>query len=147
MLVSRRFKKAVIQDGDVRMDAPEWLIAGSHQFFEWIGFGLVVGLAARAIMPGKDPNSAGATLVTGAGGAVLGCGTLALFMEQKVSPLSPLGFVAAVIGGLCLLAFFRLCAGRLKIIRDAPSVIIEKVAAPRRRRRSKASTQSTIISD
>ncbi|HEY1068724.1 MAG TPA: GlsB/YeaQ/YmgE family stress response membrane protein [Pirellulales bacterium] len=125
------------------MDAPTWLIDGAHQLFEWTGFGLIVGLAARAIMPGKDPDGAGATLLTGAGGAVLGCGSLALFLpQQQVSPLSVGGFLAAIAGGFCLLAFYRVMSGKFHIVRELPKVVIEGAApAKRSRRRAKAAPQ------
>ena len=41
----------------------------------WVGFGTIVGLAAKAIMPGRDPGGAVATLAMGVGGSIIGCGT------------------------------------------------------------------------
>ena len=37
----------------------------------WIGFGTLVGLLAKAIMPGKDPGGAVATLAMGVAGTVI----------------------------------------------------------------------------
>jgi len=34
----------------------------------WVGFGTIVGLMAKAIMPGRDPGGAVATLSMGVGG-------------------------------------------------------------------------------
>ncbi len=85
-----------------------------NDVFVWIGFGTVAGLLAKAIMPGRDPGGAVATLAIGIGGAVFGCGTLAYFLpEQRLSPLSPMGFVVAIAGAFVLLFFYRLLAGRV----------------------------------
>ena len=44
--------------------------------FMWIGFGTVVGLAAKAIMPGRAPGGSVATLIMGIIGTVIGCALL-----------------------------------------------------------------------
>jgi len=78
----------------------------------WIGFGTIVGLLAKAIMPGRDPGGAVATLCMGIGGAVIGCGMLKFFWEgQKVTPLSPVGLVVSTSGAFLILFFYRLLAG------------------------------------
>ena len=38
---------------------------------EWVGFGTLTGLLAKAIMPGKDPGGAVATLAMGIGGILV----------------------------------------------------------------------------
>jgi len=45
----------------------------------WVGFGTLVGLVAKAIMPGRDPGGAVATLLMGIAGTVLGCALLSYF--------------------------------------------------------------------
>jgi uncharacterized membrane protein YeaQ/YmgE (transglycosylase-associated protein family) len=83
-----------------------------HEMLVWVGFGTLVGLAAKAVMPGRDPGGAVATLLMGIGGSVIGCGTLAFFVDgQRVSPISTLGFAAATGGAFLLLFFYRLLAG------------------------------------
>lgn len=78
----------------------------------WIGFGTVVGLLAKAIMPGRDPGGAVATLAMGIGGTVIGCGVLAFFFEGKrVTPISPMGFAVATAGAFIILFFYRLLGG------------------------------------
>jgi uncharacterized membrane protein YeaQ/YmgE (transglycosylase-associated protein family) len=80
----------------------------------WIGFGTVVGLLAKAIMPGRDPGGAIATLAMGIGGTVIGCGTLTFFYEGlQVTPVSPLGLVVATAGAFILLLFYRILSGYL----------------------------------
>ena len=78
----------------------------------WVGFGTLVGLAAKAIMPGKDPGGAVSTMLMGIGGSVVGCGTLMFFWDgAKVTPISTFGFIAATGGAFVLLFFYRLLSG------------------------------------
>ena len=59
---------------------PGWQVVierSLNEFLVWVGFGTIVGLTAKAIMPGKDPGGAVATLMMGIVGTVIGCGTLA----------------------------------------------------------------------
>lgn len=84
-----------------------------NQILSWIGFGTLVGLLAKAIMPGRDPGGAVATLLMGMGGSVIGCGVLMFFWPgQRVAPISPLGFAVGTGGAFVLLAFYRLLGGR-----------------------------------
>ena len=83
-----------------------------HDILTWVGFGTMVGLLAKAIMPGRDPGGAIATLMMGIGGSIIGCGTLMFFWNgAKVSPISPLGFLVATGGAFILLIFYRLFGG------------------------------------
>lgn len=78
----------------------------------WVGFGTLTGLLAKAIMPGRDPGGTVATLSMGIGGTVIGLGMLTYFSDgQKVSPISPVGFLVATGGAFVLLFFYRLLAG------------------------------------
>jgi uncharacterized membrane protein YeaQ/YmgE (transglycosylase-associated protein family) len=87
----------------------------------WIGFGTLVGLLAKAIMPGRDPGGAVATLAMGIGGCVIGCGTLTYFYEgQRVSPITPIGLVVATAGAFMILFFYRLLAGYFFVEGDQP---------------------------
>ncbi len=70
-----------------------------HEFLVWVGYGTLVGLAAKAIMPGRDPGGAVATVLMGIAGSVIGCGTVLFFTEgERVSPISGFGFLAATAG-------------------------------------------------
>lgn len=78
----------------------------------WIGFGTVVGLVAKALMPGRDQGGALATLLMGIGGSIVGMGTLAYFWDgHRATPVSPLGFLAAIGGAFLLLLCHRLLQG------------------------------------
>lgn len=78
----------------------------------WVGFGTLVGLMAKAVMPGRDPGGAVATLGMGVGGTIIGCGVLSYFTGEHITPVGPLGFVVATAGAFVLLFFYRLLSGR-----------------------------------
>src|SRR5436853_5011327 len=85
----------------------------ANQLLVWVGFGTLVGLLAKAIMPGRDPGGAVATLAMGIGGSVIGCGVLMFFYrDAKVTPISPIGFLVGTGGAFILLIFYRLLGGR-----------------------------------
>ena len=78
----------------------------------WIGYGTVVGLLAKAVMPGKDPGGAVATLAMGITGVVIGCGVLSLFWNGvRVTPISPGGLVCGTLGAFVILLFYRVLGG------------------------------------
>lgn len=78
----------------------------------WIGFGTVIGLLAKGIMPGRDPGGAIATVLMGVGGTVLGCGVVSYFNEgQRVIPVSPMGMLVGIAGTLLILFFYKLLGG------------------------------------
>jgi uncharacterized membrane protein YeaQ/YmgE (transglycosylase-associated protein family) len=76
----------------------------------WIIFGLIVGVVAKLVMPGRDPGGIIVTAVLGMVGALLGGflgRTLGWYREGD-----PVGFVMAVIGSIVLLILYRLMIGR-----------------------------------
>ena len=97
----------------------------ANEVLVWIGFGTVVGLLAKAIMPGKDPGGAIATLSMGIGGTVIGCGILSFFAEQRVTPISPTGFAVATGGAFLILFFYKLLGGYW-IVEDAGPLVRRK---------------------
>jgi len=110
-----------------------------HQFANdalvWVGFGTLVGLMAKAIMPGRDPGGAVATLCMGVGGTVIGCSTLMWFTDgQRVTPISPMGFVVATVGAFVLLFFYRLLGGRFFVEGDGGTRLRMPTYARRRAR-------------
>jgi uncharacterized membrane protein YeaQ/YmgE (transglycosylase-associated protein family) len=106
----------------------------ANDILVWIGFGTLVGLLAKAIMPGRDPGGAVATLVMGIGGTVIGCGLVSYFLNgQRVTPISPLGLAVATCGSFVILFFYRLLGG--KLIPDGERTAY-RVRAPHARRRN-----------
>ena len=85
----------------------------------WIVFGLIAGIIAKAIMPGRDPGGAIVTILLGIAGSIVG-GFIgrALFGYGRTAsgdisePGTIMSMVFAVIGAIVLLAGYRLLRGR-----------------------------------
>jgi uncharacterized membrane protein YeaQ/YmgE (transglycosylase-associated protein family) len=76
----------------------------------WIVFGLIAGIVAKLLMPGRDPRGFIFTMVVGIVGALIGGflgRTMGLYGEGD-----SVGFVMAVVGAMVLLALYRLIGGR-----------------------------------
>ncbi len=76
----------------------------------WILFGFVVGLIARAIMPGRDPMGLIGTTVLGVIGALLGG-----WIGRAVGWYGPedgAGFFAATIGAIVVLGAYNFISSR-----------------------------------
>lgn len=76
----------------------------------WILFGLVVGIIAKLIMPGKDPGGFIITIILGIVGALLGGflgRMLGLYQEGE-----PAGFIGATIGAILVLWIYRMATRR-----------------------------------
>jgi uncharacterized membrane protein YeaQ/YmgE (transglycosylase-associated protein family) len=76
----------------------------------WILFGLVVGIVAKFLMPGRDPGGFIITAVLGIVGALVGGfigQALGFYREGE-----PAGFLMAVIGSIVLLLLYRMFVGR-----------------------------------
>ena len=74
----------------------------------WVGFGVLAGLLAKSLIPGREPSGAVGTLVIGVVGSAIGPLSLCLLLKrQAFNPISPLGFLAAVGGALVLLIAYR----------------------------------------
>lgn len=94
----------------------------------WIGYGTVVGLLAKAVMPGRDPGGPVATLAMGIAGVIIGCGVWSLVSDgDRVTPISLGGLLAGTLGAFVILLFYRMLGGYWY---DDPE------PAPRRRRRT-----------
>jgi uncharacterized membrane protein YeaQ/YmgE (transglycosylase-associated protein family) len=116
----------------------EQLQQWANDVLVWVGFGTLVGLLAKAIMPGRDPGGAVATLAMGIGGTVIGCATLSYFYQgQRVTPISPLGMAVATGGAFVLLFFYRLLGGYWFVEGDLPPR--RRIRRPLRSRRYRSS--------
>jgi uncharacterized membrane protein YeaQ/YmgE (transglycosylase-associated protein family) len=87
----------------------------------WIIFGLIAGLIAKAIMPGRDPGGIIITILLGIAGSLIGgfIGRALFGFGQRANgsgDLTQPGFlislVLAVVGAIVLLALYRLIKGR-----------------------------------
>jgi uncharacterized membrane protein YeaQ/YmgE (transglycosylase-associated protein family) len=71
----------------------------------WIIFGLIVGVVAKLIMPGRDPGGMIVTILLGIAGALV-----AGFLGRALGwygDNDPVGFVMATIGAILLLVLYR----------------------------------------
>jgi uncharacterized membrane protein YeaQ/YmgE (transglycosylase-associated protein family) len=76
----------------------------------WIIFGLVVGVIAKLLMPGRDPGGFIVTILLGIAGALLG-GYLGR-AAGWYGPQDTAGFLMSVLGAIILLAIYRMIVGR-----------------------------------
>jgi uncharacterized membrane protein YeaQ/YmgE (transglycosylase-associated protein family) len=74
----------------------------------WIVFGLVVGLVAKFLLPGRDPGGLVLTIALGIVGAIVG-GWLGRVMGLY-RPGEVAGFVMAVVGAIVILGLYRMVA-------------------------------------
>lgn len=76
-------------------------------------FGLIVGVIAKFLMPGKDPGGIVITAIIGIVGALIGT-----FMGRMLwggTDYSS-GWITAILGSIILLAGYRMIAGRGRVI-------------------------------
>jgi uncharacterized membrane protein YeaQ/YmgE (transglycosylase-associated protein family) len=81
----------------------------------WIVFGLIVGVIAKLLMPGRDPGGMIVTILLGVAGALLGG-----FIGQAIGlygPEDPAGFFMSLLGAVALLFLYRM------FVRRRPSVV------------------------
>jgi uncharacterized membrane protein YeaQ/YmgE (transglycosylase-associated protein family) len=76
----------------------------------WILFGLLVGIVAKLLMPGRDPGGFIVTILLGIAGALIGgyLGRAVGWYREG----DPVGFLMAVAGAIVLLLLYRLFARR-----------------------------------
>ena len=72
----------------------------------WVLFGLVVGIVAKLLTPGRDPGGYILTTLLGISGAVLGGFVGRAF--GFYGPNQAAGFLTSVIGAIVLLLIYRL---------------------------------------
>lgn len=79
----------------------------------WILFGLIIGVLAKVIMPGRDPGGIIVTMLLGIVGAVLGG-----WVGQAVGmygPNEPAGFIMSLLGAIVLLLLYRMFTRRTTV--------------------------------
>ena len=76
-------------------------------FIAWIILGLVVGVIAKLIMPGKDPGGFIITILLGIAGAFVGGFIATKFGMGSVTGFDIRSLAIAVVGAFILLAIYR----------------------------------------
>ena len=72
----------------------------------WIVFGLVIGIIAKLLMPGKDPGGFIITMLLGIAGALVGG-----FVGRAMGfygPNQSAGWLVSILGAIILLALYRM---------------------------------------
>jgi uncharacterized membrane protein YeaQ/YmgE (transglycosylase-associated protein family) len=76
----------------------------------WIVFGLVIGIIAKLLMPGKDPGGFIVTILLGIAGALVG-GFIGRAMGFY-GPNQSAGWLISIVGAVILLALYRMLVRR-----------------------------------
>lgn len=76
----------------------------------WILFGLVIGVIAKLLMPGRDPGGFIVTILLGIAGALLG-GFIGRAMGFY-GPDESAGWIVSILGAIILLALYRMMVRR-----------------------------------
>jgi len=76
----------------------------------WILFGLVVGIIAKLLMPGRDPGGFIVTILLGIAGALLG-GFIGRAMGFY-GPSQGAGWLISILGAIVLLVIYRMMVRR-----------------------------------
>ena len=76
----------------------------------WMIFGLLVGVVAKFLMPGRDPGGFILTMLIGMAGAAIGGWMGRSFGMYGAG--EPAGFLMALAGAVLLLFLYRMVAGR-----------------------------------
>jgi len=76
----------------------------------WILFGLVIGIIAKVLMPGRDPGGFIVTILLGIAGALVGgfAGRAMGFYGEGQSA----GWIMSILGAVILLAIYRMMVRR-----------------------------------
>jgi uncharacterized membrane protein YeaQ/YmgE (transglycosylase-associated protein family) len=70
--------------------------------------GLIVGIIAKVIMPGRDPGGFIMTALLGIGGSFVGTFVGRMFFGRYYSA----GFIMSVLGAIAILAIYRMFTGQ-----------------------------------
>ncbi len=78
----------------------------------WIVVGLIAGLLAKLVLPGRDPGGLIVTTLIGIAGAFIGGLVVQFLGGAGVTGINIWSILVATLGAVILLAIYRLFAGR-----------------------------------
>ncbi len=78
----------------------------------WIVVGLIAGLLAKLIMPGRDPGGLIVTTLIGIAGAFVGGLVVQFLGGAGITGINIWSILVAALGAIILLAIYRMLAGR-----------------------------------
>lgn len=84
----------------------------SMGLISWVVFGLLAGVLAKWIMPGKDPGGCVVTSILGIIGAVLGGWVASLLGFGGISGFDWRSLIVAILGALLVLFLWRQIKGK-----------------------------------
>ncbi|GAB6166698.1 hypothetical protein JCM19992_26980 [Thermostilla marina] len=94
----------IVAQLELSPDALQWV----YLVLVWIGFGAVVGLLAKTILPGREPRGPFGVLVVGILGTMVGPLVLTSALPlENFNPISPLGFLVSMGAAIVLLIGYR----------------------------------------
>ena len=76
------------------------------ELLSWIVFGLVVGVIAKLLMPGRDPGGIVVTILLGIAGALLG-GFIGNAFGSHEGPIRA-GWILSILGAVLILWLYRM---------------------------------------
>lgn len=83
-----------------------------NDFLVWVGFGTILGLLLRGLLPGRDPGGAIASVLLGMGGTIMACGLVSYFHDgQRIVPTHLSGMFIGAAGTLLMIFFYKLLGG------------------------------------
>jgi len=91
-----------------------WLtdIFAQQAWYMWILIGLVAGVIAKFLMPGRDPGGWVVTILLGIAGAVVAAILGNLLLRGGQSGSDSVSLLSAIVGAVIILAIYRMVAGR-----------------------------------
>jgi uncharacterized membrane protein YeaQ/YmgE (transglycosylase-associated protein family) len=81
----------------------------------WILFGLIVGVIAKLLTPGREPGGFVLTMLLGIGGALLG-GFVGRMIGAYPSYQSTAGFFMSILGAVIILAVYHTIIGHRRAV-------------------------------